>query len=94
MSENFDYTDQATFLHVIANPRRLEILSVISKKEVSVSALSKQLNLSQSALSQHLSKLRIHKLVTTRRNSQTIYYSCSNNGVGMILSCLDEIFKQ
>jgi DNA-binding transcriptional ArsR family regulator len=62
-------------LKAIANINRLMILCVLSEKELSVTEMNAQVDLSQSALSQHLAKLREYKIVQTRRESQNIYYS-------------------
>lgn len=82
----------ADFLSAMANPRRLLILRVLVKGEIAVGALASQVGLSQSALSQHLSKLRAQNLVTTRRDAQTIYYSSSSEAVQTILDALDRIY--
>jgi DNA-binding transcriptional ArsR family regulator len=66
--------DGAGLLRALANPQRLKILSLLAGGELSVGDLQTQIALTQSALSQHLAKLRAQKLVTTRRQSQTIYY--------------------
>lgn len=66
----------AAFLSLLGNERRLLILSHLTEGEVSVGELAVRVGLSKSALSQHLSKLRKYKLVSTRRHRQTIYYSC------------------
>lgn len=62
-------------LRAMANRHRLMILCTLSQGELSVGALNGRVPLSQSALSQHLAVLRIDGLVSTRRESQTIYYS-------------------
>jgi DNA-binding transcriptional ArsR family regulator len=65
----------AELLQALSNPHRLMILCVLSEGELKVSELNDRLELSQSALSQHLALLRKQALVTTRRQSQTIFYS-------------------
>lgn len=65
----------AKLMRALSNPHRLLILCVLSEGELSVSELNEKIDLSQSALSQHLAVLRNEKLVNTRRESQTIYYS-------------------
>jgi len=65
----------AKLMRALSNPHRLLMLCVLSEGELSVSALNARIDLSQSALSQHLAVLRNEKLVNTRRESQTIYYS-------------------
>ncbi|WP_051749259.1 ArsR/SmtB family transcription factor [Nevskia soli] len=62
-------------LRAMANRHRLMILCTLSQGELSVGALNERVPLSQSALSQHLAVLRADGLVSTRRESQTIYYS-------------------
>jgi len=64
----------AGYLKVMANPNRLLILCELSQGERSVSALEAAVGLAQSALSQHLAKLRACGIVATRRDAQTIYY--------------------
>lgn len=61
-------------LKALANPHRLLVLCILGEGELSVGALNARVPISQSALSQHLAVLRADGLVTTRRESQTIYY--------------------
>jgi len=82
----------AGLLSAMANPKRLLILCCLVKGEVAVGALASQVGLSQSALSQHLSKLRAQKLVKTRRDAQTIYYSSTSESVMKVLETLEDIY--
>ena len=82
----------AEFLSAMANPKRLLILSSLVNEEMAVGALATKVGLSQSALSQHLSKLRAQNLVTTRRDAQTIYYSSSSEAVLKVLKTLKDIY--
>lgn len=84
----------AEFLSAMANPKRLLILRSLVNQEMAVGALATQVGLSQSALSQHLSKLRAQNLVTTRRDAQTIYYSSSSDAVLKVLMTLQEIYGE
>lgn len=81
-------------LKCLANERRLLIVCLLNEHgEQSVGALEKQVNLSQSALSQHLARLRKDGLVTTRRDAQTIYYSIPKDSpVLCALGCLHQLF--
>ncbi|RWX78687.1 transcriptional regulator [Neorhizobium lilium] len=85
-------TAAANLLSAMANPKRLLILCCLVKGEVAVGALASQVGLSQSALSQHLSKLRAQKLVKTRRDAQTIYYSSTSESVLKVLATLEELY--
>ncbi|PHP67305.1 transcriptional regulator [Zhengella mangrovi] len=66
--------ETAAYLTVLANAKRIEIVCLLEDSEFSVGALADKVHLSQSALSQHLAKLRSQGLVATRRDGQTIYY--------------------
>ncbi len=82
----------AEFLTLISNEKRLAILAHLLHGELSVGAIAEKVSLSQSALSQHLAKLRSLDLVGTRRDRQMIYYSCDSDAVRKVLRTLDVIF--
>ena len=84
----------AALLSAMANPKRLMILCNLVEGEIAVGALAEKVGLSQSALSQHLSKLRALNLVSTRRDAQTIFYSSSSPQVRQVLEVLDDIFHE
>jgi DNA-binding transcriptional ArsR family regulator len=81
-------------LRAIGNSKRLRILNELADgRERSVSKLESIIaNLSQSALSQHLGRLRRANIVRTRRESQTIYYSIDDTDVLRILRLLSHIY--
>jgi DNA-binding transcriptional ArsR family regulator len=79
-------------LKAVANRNRLVILCELLKGERSVSTLQGAIGLSQSALSQHLARLREDELVTTRRESQTIYYSLSSKPITRLIGLLYELY--
>ncbi len=82
----------AGFLKILANDRRLMILCELLKGERSVGELEDIVGLSQSALSQHLARLRSSQLVKTRRESQTIYYRIADPGVTKIIGALYDLY--
>jgi DNA-binding transcriptional ArsR family regulator len=82
----------AAFLKSLANDRRLMILCELLKGERCVSELEEIVSLSQSALSQHLARLRRSHLVKTRRESQTIYYSIADPGVKKVIGALYDLY--
>ena len=79
-------------LKALSNERRLLIVCILHMGEQSVGALEEMIGLSQSALSQHLARLRRDGLVKTRRDAQTIYYSLSSGEAERILACLHDIY--
>lgn len=84
--------EAAAFLKSIANDRRLIILCELVKGERSVGELEAIAGLSQSALSQHLARLREAKLVKTRRESQSIHYSLADTGVSKVIGVLHDVY--
>ncbi len=82
----------STLLKAMSNERRLLILCYLSEGEKSVGELEELVDLSQSALSQHLARLRRDKLVRTRRSAQNIYYSLNGHEAQTIMATLHELF--
>lgn len=82
----------AGLLKVMSNSSRLLILCELNGGERSVSALEDVVDLSQSALSQHLAKLREAGIVGTRRDAQTIYYSLVDPRVVGLVGALYDLF--
>ena len=78
----------AALLTLLGNEKRLVIVSHLLDGEMSVGAIAEKVSLSQSALSQHLAKLRNVHLVETRRDRQMIYYSCRSDAVRQLLGTL------
>ncbi len=86
-----EHADAATRqLKALSNVNRLMILCILCEGELSVTELNDRIDISQSALSQHLAKLRDDEIVKTRRESQTIYYSISNGVAKDIIQVLHD----
>ena len=85
-------TQAVRLLKSLANESRLMIMCVLAEGEISVGELNKRIDLSQSALSQHLAILRDQNLVRTRRESQTIHYSLTETKAIGLIEKLYEIF--
>ena len=79
-------------LKSVGNRSRLIVLCELLKGERSVGALHGAIRLSQSALSQHLQRLRLDGVVTTRRESQTIYYALASDKVARLIGLLYELY--
>lgn len=82
----------AKLMKALGNDSRLLILCYLGNRELSVTQLNNFLDLSQSALSQHLALLRRDGLVKTRRESQTIYYSLQGDKAKRLIGTLHDIF--
>jgi len=74
----------------MGNEHRLVILSHLAEGEKSVSELRHLVGLNQSALSQHLAKLRREELVETRRDAQRVIYSLNGTSPWRLLEALQE----
>ena len=84
--------DAAHLLKALANEKRLIMLCLLADGERSVGELNAELDLSQSALSQHLAVLRADGLVETRRDAQTIYYVLAAGPAQRIIETLHDIY--
>lgn len=83
----------AALLRAVGNEHRLLVLCLlIEHGEMSVGALLERLELGQSALSQHLARMREEGLVTFRREAQTLYYRIDNPAVAKLIATLKSIF--
>lgn len=78
----------STLLKAMSNRHRLIILCQLARGEKCVGELERMVGLGQSALSQHLARLRRDELVTTRRVAQTIYYSLVGDEARTVIKAL------
>ena len=79
-------------LKAIANRYRLMLLCELHQGERSVTALQQAVGLSQSAVSQHLARLRDEGLVSTRREAQTIHYKLASEDAARLIGTLYDIY--
>ena len=85
--------EAAEFLRVLANPHRLLILcQLVIERELSVGQLVEAVGLSQSALSQHLAKMREDGILATRREAQTVFYRIADRNAARVLALLKDIY--
>ncbi|MFK7792601.1 MAG: ArsR/SmtB family transcription factor [Devosiaceae bacterium] len=86
-------SETASYLKLIANERRLMILCLLAAKgEATVSFLSQSISLGQSAMSQHLARLRADNLVEFRKEGQMAFYRIADERVKALLLNLQDIF--
>jgi DNA-binding transcriptional ArsR family regulator len=85
--------EASRLLKLLGNEKRLLILCFLAARgEMTVGELVEVAKLSQSALSQHLARLRADRLVTFRRASQTLHYSIADRRALRVLHLLKEIY--
>lgn len=85
-------TDAAGLLKALSNESRLLILCNLVSGEKCVSELNERIPLSQSALSQHLARLRKDDLVSIRKVAQTVYYRISSPEAEQIIEVLYNVY--
>jgi len=91
MQANAD--DAARLLRVLANEQRLRILCLLIVGDLTVGQINERLpELSQSALSQHLARLRDENMVSTRREAQSVWYSLPEGPAQAIIATLHGIY--
>lgn len=94
LSQFYANAEQAVaLLKAMANDSRLLVLCHLAVEgELSVSQLQERVGLGQSALSQHLAKLRDERLVATRKEAQTVFYRVCDPKAAQLLNLLHELF--
>jgi ArsR family transcriptional regulator len=84
--------EAAAMMAALSHEARLRVLCDLVGGERTAGELVKRSGLSQSALSQHLAKLREEGLVATRREGQSIYYRIADPDAARILGVLHDIY--
>lgn len=83
----------AELLKALGNQRRLMIMCKLAEHgEMTVGDLAKEVDLSQSALSQHLGKLRAEELVAYRREGQSLWYRIADPRCEALLATLYQLY--
>lgn len=84
--------DASALLKALSHPTRLMILCQLAEGEKSVGALARLTGSAETTISQHLAILRREKLVSTRRDNQTIFYSLTSGPARNVLDALYNSF--
>ena len=80
------------FLKIFGNEGRLQVLSLLAEGERTVGEMERLLGIRQSALSQHLARLRAERIVTPRRDGKNVIYSLTNPRVRAVLDLVHGMF--
>ena len=86
MPEETELYDLAELFKVFGDSTRIRILFVLSSAEVCVCDLARVLNMTQSAISHQLRILKQNKLVKSRREGKSIFYSLADGHVSTIIA--------
>ncbi|ULQ50744.1 ArsR/SmtB family transcription factor [Flavihumibacter fluvii] len=85
------YQQLSRVTHAISNPKRMELIDVLSQKNYSVEELSREIAMSVASTSQHLQVLKSAKLVDTQREGNFIIYSITDDSVLKLVSAVKEL---
>ncbi|MBI2066176.1 winged helix-turn-helix transcriptional regulator [Candidatus Woesebacteria bacterium] len=88
------YERNADIYKVLANSKRLEILNILKKGELSVEELTHELGVRKANISQHLAILRLNRLVRVRRDGQRIFYSITDPRIVEPCRILHELWQK
>lgn len=93
MASSSGLSEATAVLNLMSHGDRLRVLCNLSTEgELTVGELLERIDLSGSALSQHLAKLRKSGLVATRKDRQNVYYRVGREDVEKILGTLYELY--
>jgi DNA-binding transcriptional ArsR family regulator len=84
--------DASAVLKALGHEIRLLILFLLADGEMTVTELKARLGLQQAVVSQHLARLRVDRLVDTRRSGRLAYYSISNHEIASVVALLQGTF--
>lgn len=85
-------TEASELMRQLSNPHRLMILCLLAADEMPVSEIQQHVDLSASALSQHLASLRRAELVQTRRQAQSIFYRLKGDKAARVIELLRQLY--
>jgi len=84
----------AEFCRMIASSKRLMIIELLAKKEMSVSKIAQSLSLQHSNISQHLRVLKSQHIVESRKDGQTVYYKLTNARLAKVCADIRSILLE
>ena len=85
------YQELSRVTQAISNPKRMELIDVLSQRSHSVEELSREISMSIASTSQHLQILKSAKLVDSIRNGNFIIYSVADDSVLQLISAVKEL---
>jgi len=93
LPDRAEIADRASeLLRILANPKRLLIMCYLSDGELSVQQLQVATGLGQSTVSQQLSIMRAERLVSARREAQSVYYSLASDEATALIGTLQGLY--
>ena len=88
---DIEFNVVAQRLKVVAHPQRLKILEILKGGELSVSDIQSKLHMKQSITSQHLNVLKNNRILSSRREGNTVYYFLLIKDFGKIINFVESL---
>lgn len=88
------YRMQANFCRILANPKRLEILSLLRNGEANVTGIARAMEISAASASQELAPLRSEGILRARRNGKEVFYRLGSPKVLHACDLLAEAMRE
>jgi DNA-binding transcriptional ArsR family regulator len=82
------------FCKIFSNPKRLEILCLLRDGELTVNEITAKLGIPKANTSQHLTLMRMERILTTRREGQNVYYGIANEKICQACSLMQAGLEQ
>ena len=89
-----EFSAAAELFKAFDDPTRLRILATLASREICVCDIAEVLGMTQSAISHQLRALRQIKLIKSRRQGRTVYYSLADDHVVSILACATDHIRE
>lgn len=77
-------------LRILAHPLRLRLVELLERGEVPVNQLAAWTDMAPSAVSQHLSMMKAHGLVSSRRDGRRVFYRVTGPEALVVIACIRE----
>lgn len=84
----------ADFCKIFSNAKRLEILCLLRTGELTVGEITEKIGVSKPNASQHLTLMRMTRILTTRREGTNVYYGIANKKICQACSLMQEGLEQ
>jgi ArsR family transcriptional regulator len=85
---------QADICQTLANPKRLQIISLLKQGELSVGSMVKAMGIAKANLSQHLSSMRQKGILVARREGTTVYYRLASPKITEACATMREVLME
>ncbi len=82
----------SSLLKALSHETRLVILCMLAEREKTVSEIEDILSMQQAVVSQHLARLRMERLVDTRRDGRLVYYTIADSEIRAVIDALSDVF--